>query len=274
MAGGYKMFRCASCHTAFVDPMPDAETLKRFYDDFHRSASEGGWYDEVEDRMRADFPAKVAVARSALGGAGGKLLDVGCAKGFFVKACSDAGIDAQGVDLSETGVDYATRQLKVRAFQGSLHDLKSTIGSFRVVTFWATIEHLSDPVGMLKDIFDVLEPGGRVLCDTGIGDDWLDRLLPGVAQWYDPPQHLFVFSRAGITRALQAAGFVVESIDPSFDRTRVRRIVRKLRNGALAAGLRFAATLGRMNGGTFPFTRYPVGNLMTVVARKPHRERD
>lgn len=269
MAGGYKMYRCAACRTAFVHPMPDAATLKRFYDDFHRGAGEGGWYDEVEDRMREDFPTKVELVCKALRGKRGRVLDIGCGKGFFVKACADADIDAVGVDLSETGVRYARETLNVNAVQGSLHDLKATLGWFDVVTFWATIEHLSDPVGMLRDIFDVLRPGGRLLCDTGIGDDWLDRLLPGLVQWYDPPQHLFVFSRGGITRAMQAAGFVVERIDPSFDRTVARRIVRKLRNGILALGLRACATVGRLKAGAFPFTRFAMGNLMTVEASKP-----
>ncbi|HEY7117077.1 MAG TPA: class I SAM-dependent methyltransferase [Tepidisphaeraceae bacterium] len=271
MAGGYRMYRCSACRAAFVHPMPDDAALKRFYDDFHRSANQGGWYDEIEDRMREDFPAKVALAQRAMGraGASGRLIDVGCGKGFFVKACADAGIDAIGVDLSETGVNFAKEQLKVNALHGSLHDLKPTLGTFDVATFWATIEHLADPVGMLRDIFDILKPGGRLLCDTGIGDDWLDRLLPGVAQWYDPPQHLFVFSRGGMMRAMEAAGFSVAHLDPAFDRTPARRIIRKLRNGTLAAGLRISAAAGRMKPGEFPFTRYPLGNLMTVEAIKP-----
>jgi len=39
----------------------------------------------------------------------------------------------------------------------------------------ATIEHLPDPIGMLRNIRDVLKPGGRIFVDTGIGADWLDR---------------------------------------------------------------------------------------------------
>ena len=268
-AGGYKMYRCTSCRTAFVRPMPDAATLQRFYDDFHKSAEAGGWYDDVEERMRDDFPAKVARILGSGGAKPGRLLDVGCGKGFFVKQCIDRGIDAQGVDLSQSGVTYAREVLKVPATQGALHDLKQSLGKFDVVTFWATIEHLSDPVGMLRDIFDVLQPGGRLFCDTGIGDDWLDRLLPGVAQWYDPPQHLFVFSRAGMIQAMRAAGLEVCRIDPCFERTPLRRVVRRARGAVLATGLRAAAALGRMGGGTFTFTRYPVGNLMMVEAVKP-----
>ena len=186
------MFRCGGCRTAFVEPMPSAQFLTDFYNRFHASADAGGWYDEVEARMQADFPAKIALVQCYTQGRPGRLLDVGCGKGFFVKACQEAGIEAEGIDLSQSGVDYATKVLNVKAVCAQLGDWQPD-GLFDTATFWATIEHLSAPVQMLADIQRVLRPGGLLLLDTGIGNDWLDRTLPGVVQWYDPPQHLFVF---------------------------------------------------------------------------------
>ncbi|HRJ49239.1 MAG TPA: class I SAM-dependent methyltransferase, partial [Phycisphaerales bacterium] len=151
-----------------------------------------------------------------------------------------------------------------------IHDLKSTlgIGAFDVATFWATIEHLPDPVGMLRDIHDMLRPGGVLLLDTGIGDDWLDRLLPGRVQWYAPPQHLFVFSGSGFARSVEQAGFQVVHHDRCFDRSRRRRMIRMVRNGVTAALLRAASEIGRLKPGPFAFTRFPLGNLQSIVARK------
>jgi hypothetical protein len=42
-----------------------------------------------------------------------------------------------------------------------------------------------------------------------------------------------------------------------------------VRGAVLAGGLRAAAIAGRFRGAAFPFTRYPVGNLMMVEATKP-----
>lgn len=269
MAGGYRMYRCVGCRTAFVHPVPGDDELARFYSQYHLSDTAGGLYDEVEARMQSDFPAKVDLVCRRAGDRVGRLLDVGCGKGFFVKACRDRGIDAQGVDLSDTGVAYATGTLGVPAVCGDLRRVKGQLGLFDTVVLWATIEHLPDPIGTLRDIHDVLRPGGRVFVDTGIGDDWLDRLLPGVAQWYDPPQHLFVFSARGMTLSLEAAGFRQVRLDRCFERSAGRKAARVVRAWALAAGLRAAAVVGRMRHGTFPFTRYPVGNLMTACAVKP-----
>lgn len=263
------MHKCRTCRAAFVWPQPTPEQLEAFYSRFHLDGDSGGTYEEIEPRMQADFPAKVQLVRQALEGKAGRVLDVGCGKGYFVRACCDDGIDARGVDLSDSGVGHAVEKLKVRAACGSLHDLKDQLGLFDVVTFWATIEHLPDPACMLRDIASVLRPGGRLLMDTGIGDDWLDRLLPGRVQWYDPPQHLFVFSADGLGRVLQAAGFQVERFDKCFERSRGRKAARVIRNALTAAALRLVASAGRLSQGQFTFTRFPLGNLMSVTARKP-----
>jgi SAM-dependent methyltransferase len=262
------MYRCDGCQTAFVFPFPSSAEISRFYDRFHLSSEAGGFYDEIEDRMQADFPAKIARIIGLSGGNPGRLLDVGCGKGFFVKACIDRGIHAEGIDLSVSGVRHATEVLGVKAIAGDLASLKPQLGIFDTVTFWATIEHLADPIGMLRHVRDVLKPGGRIFLSTGVGADWLDRLLPGVTQWYDPPQHLFVFSLDGLQRSLSAAGFQIEDTDACFERTRLRKLIRIVRGAFLAASLRACAEVGRLRRGEFPMTRFPLGNHMSIVARR------
>lgn len=270
-AGQFLMFRCEGCRTAYVDPVPSDDFLREFYSNYHLSAELGGTYVQVESRMQADFPTKVAMAKR-FGPTSGpiRLLDVGCGKGYFARAALDAGIQAEGCDLSDSGVRHAIEKLGVKAYAGHIGELKQTIGpeSFDVVTFWATVEHLPDPIAVMRDMRDMLKPGGVLLMDTGIGDDWLDRLVPGRVQWYDPPQHLFVFSGAGLAKAVEKAGFAVVHHDLCFERSASRRLIRNVRNGVTAAILRFGAELGRLKRDAFESTRFPMGNLQSIVARK------
>ena len=268
MAGSYKMYRCRDCKTAFVQPMPGAAELADFYSQFHKSSAEGGYYDEIEERMEGDFPVKVAKVKSFVTEGKCRLLDVGCGKGFFVKKCIESGLEACGIDLSETAISYAREKLNVPAYCGELAGWKDKPGQFDAVTLWASVEHLADPVGMMQDIRANLRTGGYFFLDTGIGWDWLDRMLPGLAQWYDPPQHLFVFSEKGMRLMLGRAGFEVVDMDRCFEVTKLRRYIKIVRGFCLAGGLRMAAGLGRMRHSPFVFTRYPVGNLMSVVCRK------
>ena len=268
-AGEHRMFQCNRCFLAFVDPMPSKQYLDDFYSRFHMELCEGGGYELIEDRMNADFLAKIAKVRLALPDKDSRLLDVGCGKGFFVKACLDSGIQASEIDLSDTAIEFAKTELGLDAIQGKIEDLYESIGTYDAVTLWATIEHLRDPVETLSAIKKVLKPGGLLFLDTGIGNDWLDILLPGCVQWYDPPQHLFVFSEESISILLSKVGFTVEDVDTCFERSKMRRYARMLRGILCATGLRVVAELTRTKhrGAPFQFTRFSLGNLISIVAR-------
>jgi SAM-dependent methyltransferase len=267
MSAEYRVYRCIACRTAFVHPTPTSEQLSRYYDTFHLAETQGGLYDQIEGRMQADFPTKVSRVKARTGARPGRLLDVGCGKGYFVAACRAEGIDAEGCDLSASGVKHARDVLKVPAHHGLLADLIPTLGTFDTATFWATIEHVPDPVQTLREIKAVLKSGGRLFLDTGIGADWLDKLLPGRVQWYDPPQHLWVFSADGLRRAVESAGFIVEDHRTNFERTPMRKLVKSARNFSAALALRASATVARLNLDGFAFTRFPMGNLQSLVAR-------
>lgn len=268
IAGPHKMYRCRTCATAFVAPLPDAESLEKFYSRYHMSPGEGGSYGEMEARMEADFPAKIELLRKLPLHGTPRLLDVGCGRGYFVAAAAEAGFNVMGIDISDTAVRYATEALGVRAICGDITTVAGQFeGAFDVASFWATIEHVRNPLETLRAIRRVLRPNGWLLLDTGIGDDLLDRWLPGVTQWYDPPQHLFVFSEAGMRRALDETGFSVVKMDTCFERSALRRISRQVRNLSAALLLRAVAESLRVAAPPVAFTRFALGNLMSVVAQ-------
>jgi SAM-dependent methyltransferase len=227
----------------------------------------GGTYEEMEERAATDFPAKIALIRSMVGEGRVRLLDVGCGKGYFVRACRNAGMDASGIDISQTAVEAACNDVRVPATCAGIEEAAPRLGRFDAVTLWATIEHLADPSGTLAAIRSVLSANGWLFLDTGAGHDLLERLLPGVTQWYDPPQHLFVFSARGMSRLLTDAGFSVVSIDRCFERSSLRRVIRLSRALGAAATLRAVSTAFRLTPAEFAFTRWPLGNLMSVVCR-------
>lgn len=231
----------------------------------------GGGYELIEDRTAKDFNSKIRLIKTHLSKPNPVVLDFGCGKGFFVRALINEGIRAEGIDLSDTAVRFARNELDVPAMCGLVDDYEWMKSKFDGVCFWATIEHLSRPIETLKSIASVIKPGGFLFLDTGIGDDWLDRMLPGVNQWYDPPQHLHVFSIPSIVKSLEEAGFSVVKIDPVFERSVLRRIVRVIRGALASFGFRVVAEMTRSVNRpkrNFGFTRFPLGNLMSIVAVK------
>ena len=273
MFANYIYWKCSTCFTSQVLPQPSSETLKSYYDLYHLSEQAGGVYDEVEDRMKADFPAKVNMALHHAKIPNPHLLDVGCGKGFFVKAAVDSNIRAEGIDLSKSGIEYAINTLGVKATNGRIQDHRKEgwKESFDVVTLWATIEHLPDPVSVIHAIHDCLKPGGVLLCDTGLGHNVWEKFLPGHSQWYDAPQHLFVFSEQGLVSLLEQCGFSIIHCDTNFERSLMRRWVRWFRHVLLCVmGWIFLAPLLGKHGLQHmrQGTKWPLGRLISIVAQK------
>ncbi len=142
---------------------------------------------------------------------------------------------------------------------------------FDVVVLLATIEHLPDPVHTLTHINRCLRTGGILLLDTGLAGDLCDLAAPGTTQWYDSPQHLWVFSRKGLQQILRETGFAIVHCDICFERSLLRGFIRKTRNllASLAGAVFWLSVLGpRSYKGLRLDAKLPYGNLILMVARK------
>lgn len=271
--GTYNYWKCSNCFTSQVLPQLSHAELKEYYDSFHLNKMAGGVYDDYEDRMQADFPAKIDIALRYNSLKNFRLLDVGCGKGYFVKAALERGISAEGIDVSHSGVEYAVNVLGVKAKEGLLEENISDEWqeAFDIVTFWATIEHLINPLSVLEAIHKTLKPGGLIMLDTGLGNVYWEKFLPGHSQWYDAPQHMFVFSEKGLIELLNRAGFKVIHVDNNFERSLLRRWVRWLRHMALCLGgaLFISPLLGKQAKIKMKQeSKWPIGRLIKIIAVK------
>ncbi len=99
----------------------------------------------------------------------GRLLDVGCSSGHFLKVALDHGYDIHGVEPNPEMAKFATESLKLPKIQcGTLHAAHYPDASFDAVTLWDVLEHVEDPGGILEEVRRVLRPGGWL-----VGSDWI-----------------------------------------------------------------------------------------------------
>ena len=73
-----------------------------------------------------------------------KLLDVGCAKGFLVKALYERGVDAYGIDASEYAVSKVPETVIDRVKLGMASDLPYQSDEFDLVTILDVLEHIPE----------------------------------------------------------------------------------------------------------------------------------
>ncbi len=275
-SGSYLYYRCDQCGSFHVQPQPSDDALRTYYEAYHEFQKEHDGGCVFGERTRADFPAKVRYVKRMTVAQGGemRLMDVGCGKGWFLWEAMQAGFAVQGVDLSQAAVEFARDELGISVRHGSLPDVTEQAWEdrFDVITLWATIEHVADPRTTLSAAFRCLRPGGHLFLDTGLGDAWTDRFLPGHTQWFDAPQHLWVFSRKGLSLLLAEAGFEVRYVDQNWERSFTRRYLKTIRVAGVSL-LAYATLRPFLGRKAFSHmreaTRWPIGMLISVVARKP-----
>lgn len=210
---GFDMHRCHCCGCVFVAQDPATIDLEALYGPSYYT----GGHDEVFSDYVGQQAARRAQARRKLWWhrhvpprwpAVGRLLDVGCAAGFFL-AEARVHYEVQGVELSAWSSGYARDVLGLPVFTGTLHQAALPAAHFDVITLWDVIEHVPDPVPLLAEAARLLKPGGRLVLTTGDWDSAYARSKG--ADWHlaAPPWHLTLFGRATMALAGERAGLKV-----------------------------------------------------------------
>jgi SAM-dependent methyltransferase len=201
--------RCRTCGFVFLPRTPDLpEQVAALYAGDYFTGGEFGDYALQHATFARNFRAYLQRMRVA-GATGGRLLEVGCAYGFFLEQ-AQASFEAVGIDVNAPAID-AAQALGVKAeFADFL--TYSPAAQPDAVCFWDTIEHLLDPRAYVSRAHRLLADGGFLFLTTGDIGSVVARMRGERWRMIHPPSHVNYFSRATITRLLTDAGFEVRQI--------------------------------------------------------------
>jgi SAM-dependent methyltransferase len=150
-------------------------------------------------KTKLDFNAMYLSVRSAA-----KLLEIGCGSGRQLEFLRQLGWQAEGLDLDPAAVKAASaRGLTVHA--GSLKEQRFPDGSFDAVVSSHVIEHVHDPVGLLRECGRILRPGGRLVIVTPNTASWGHMWFRSNWLALDPPRHLHLFNPISLRHAAEQA---------------------------------------------------------------------
>ncbi|MBU0987246.1 MAG: class I SAM-dependent methyltransferase [Proteobacteria bacterium] len=203
----YQYFRCLNCKLVSLYPRPTLQMLKEYYRDYLPGNS--------EDIRKWGAMIRPVVTKSAdlinfrLRTGGKKMLDIGCGYGFLLKEMKARGWDVEGLEVSQTGREYALRNWNVPVYSEPLENLELPASTFDVVTLLYVIEHIFNPLSLLSEINRVLKPEGLILIRWPHTTPVVKILGPlsKKLDLYHTPYHLYDFSPKTIEKMLFLTGF-------------------------------------------------------------------
>jgi SAM-dependent methyltransferase len=203
----FEVAHCVACGFAVTTPQPAPSEIGNYYP--------CGYYGALGDRR---FPKVVEVLQEALYthrvrkieaalGKKGRVLDVGCGRGWLLKEFRRQGWEVQGTELSDSAATYARQVLNLPVETGSLDTIGFPANHFDAVTLWHVLEHVSDPRAILAEVNRVLKPGGVLLVSVPDFSGFEARFFRD--KWFhlDVPRHVTHLTKDTLERALCGAGF-------------------------------------------------------------------
>ncbi len=226
----FAVVACDACSLVYVTPRLVGDALHEVYGEGYwksHSPKQRGYADYAKDealylktfRRRLAFVRKHLPAAVREGGA--RVLDVGCAAGFFLRVMRAAGHDVRGVELSAAIAQHARAALgEDRVHVGFLDDVAGRPGfergSFDLVTMWDVVEHVPDPQALLRTVATMLRPGGTLILETQNVASRFAKLLGPRWQHYKHLEHLYHFDPQTVRELLRQGGFDVVTLTPRY----------------------------------------------------------
>lgn len=291
--GTWTVRACDRCRLTWLDPQPHPDDIGRLYEGAYMTHAASAADAQVSGLTRrylathygyadaggAWLPAIRAID-DQLGGRvcwlparpGGTVLDMGCGSGAFLARMRALGWQVAGVEPDPAaaaaardvhGLDVAT---DITAFGDR---------TFEAITMHHVIEHLPDPHATVADLARRLTAGGRLVIVTPNIDSLGSRRYGADWVHWDPPRHLWMFSRPSLRAVAEQSGLRVER---AFTTGRYARFVgsastqirqtRRVREGAPSAGDRVTGLLFQGVEAVAAMSDADAGEEVVVVAAR------
>ncbi|ACV67914.1 class I SAM-dependent methyltransferase [Desulfohalobium retbaense] len=220
---GFHVIDCESCGFKHIVPIPTIEELEEVYKhDYYstekplyleRHQEDLDWWNTVYDQRYDFFENELPNERR-------NILDVGSGPGYFLLRGKQRGWHVEGIEPSGQAAEHS-RSLGSKIYQDFL-DQKSLpkFNQYDVIHASEVLEHIPDPEEMLKNMYQLLKPGG-IICISVPNDynplQYALRVECGFDPWWvAPPHHINYFDFDSLTALLQKVGYNILRKEASF----------------------------------------------------------
>lgn len=197
LPGVFDIVRCNTCGLMRTDPRPTSDTIGYYYPDSYgphqysatqdNSGQKGSFLHRVLSQLVEFNTERIPPVKP------GRLFEVGCGGGGFLRKMAKAGWQVEGLDFATVPVQRLCEE-GYAVHCSSLEDFERPDVMPDIVVGWMVLEHLYDPLDSLRKIHSWLDnngwlvlsvPNENVRAAWWAGDAWFNRQLPTHLQHFD-----------------------------------------------------------------------------------------
>lgn len=217
---GAKISKCNSCNIQFMNPVYSNEYLDEYYNNY----TEECYSQKVIDEQHFTANDYLSFVEKNTGGTG-EMLDYGCGNGEHSFVGIKRGWNVTGYDVDCKVAKSISEKYNFNYLCGAFEDLELNNKKFDLVYANQVVEHLKNPVAMLKHIWTHLNDEGVLLVAVPNIHSLSHRIKfyfeklgfrkDKIGKYYDAEHHVFYYNKKSIRNMLKQAGFEVISIHNS-----------------------------------------------------------
>jgi 2-polyprenyl-3-methyl-5-hydroxy-6-metoxy-1,4-benzoquinol methylase len=168
-----KLFCCTHCDLLFYSPAPLPSA------GFYEALSSHPWYYQDDKwEHRVVWPRVYA---------GERVLDIGSGAGAFLRGVKQRGGIAVGIETNPLAAQ-ACRSAGIDVFEESVEKVASREQEgYDMVCAFQVLEHVPEPLTLLKPAIQLLRPGGRLVCSVPNNASFVGRSRGVILNM--PPHH-------------------------------------------------------------------------------------
>lgn len=233
--GEFRIDRCRDCAVDYLNPQPSGETLAAYYGPTERAAYPDNrvrgakrlkpalryaLHKErnypLRDCRPPGFMTRLLAGRTLRRTTDcfryvpfhgqGRLLDVGCGSGQYIKTMETLGWRAEGLTMAPGQAEALAAAHGLPIHTGAIDRLAPSL-RFDAITLWHVLEHLPNPVEDARRLRDLLAPGGWLGIGVPVMDSREAELLGPSWMGFEVPRHLVFFTRDRLRRFIEETGF-------------------------------------------------------------------
>tara|TARA_B100001057_G_scaffold93106_1_gene89450 strand:- start:593 stop:1483 length:891 start_codon:yes stop_codon:yes gene_type:complete len=197
----YKMVRCKNCDLLYAAEIYNENFSNELY-------QESDFVNSLEiDGLKKTYEKCISLALKNLESKS-NFLEIGCGSGYMMEVALNLGFkNVEGVEPSKLAIDAANENIKKKIKHGVFNKNDFKENSYDLIFIAMIIEHVTDINNFLSNLYNILKPGGFIVCVCHNERHFLSKVLKSKHPIIND-EHVYVFGKDTLSKIFSKNNFI------------------------------------------------------------------